>query len=149
MLVLLWDKAQPAYWVRSIFLQLVYERKGKIAYCTIAIILSADKKTKMVELSRLTKRNGELIRIKKKIGSYYEELGYDLLNDDDGIITEEISDQCHSNGPRIVGKIFQRWLLGQGRHPVTWRTLIEVLKNIELSELAKDIESCLCPDGLP
>ena len=149
MLVLLWDKAQPAYWVRSTSLQLVYERKGKIAYCTIAIIQSSDEKPKMLELSHLKKRNGEFIRIKKKIGSYYEDLGHDLLKDDDGVITTEIRNECHYNGPQIVGEIFQRWLLGQGRHPVIWRTLIEVLKNIELSELAKDIESCLCPDGLP
>ena len=103
----------------------------------------------MLELSHLKKRNGEFIRIKKKIGSYYEDLGHDLLKDDDGVITTEIRNECHYNGPQIVGEIFQRWLLGQGRHPVTWRTLIEVLKNIELSELAKDIESYLCPDGLP
>ena len=103
----------------------------------------------MSELSHLKKRNGVSIRIKQKIGSYYEELGYDLLKDDDGAITKQISDEYHSNGPRIVGEIFHRWLKGEGRHPVRWRTLIEVLRNIELSVLAKDIESCLCTDGLP
>ena len=131
------------------FLQLVYERKEKMAYCTIAIVRSADKKPTMSELSHLKKKNEVSIPIKKRIGIYYEDLGYDLLNDDDGAITKQISDEYHSNGQRIVGQIFQRWLQGQGRHPVTWRTLIEVLRNIELSVLATDIESCLCPDGLP
>ena len=148
-LVLFGDKAQPAYWVRSTFHQLVYERKEKHYYFTIAIYVPADKKPTMSELSHLKKNNGVSIPIKQKIGSYYEELGYDLLKDDDGAITNQIIEEYHSNGPRIVGKIFQRWLQGQGKHPVTWRTLIEVLRNIELSVLAMDIESCLCPDGLP
>ena len=103
----------------------------------------------MSELSYLKKKDGEFIRIKQKIQSNYEDLGYDLLKDDDGSITKQISDEYHSKRQRIVGEIFHRWLKGEGRHPVSWRTLIEVLRNIELSVLAMDIESCLCTDGLP
>ena len=39
----------------------------------------------------------------------------------------------------VVGE----WLSGEGRRPVTWRTLISVLNEIECSELAKDVVSTL------
>ena len=34
------------------------------------------------------------------------------------------------------------WIVGRGKHPVTWKTLIEVLYDIELMKtLAKEIET--------
>ena len=35
-----------------------------------------------------------------------------------------------------------KWeIVGRGKHPVTWKTLIEVLYDIELKTLAKEIET--------
>ena len=35
----------------------------------------------------------------------------------------------------------KEWIVGRGKHPVTWKTLIEVLYDIELKTLAKEIET--------
>ena len=47
--------------------------------------------------------------------------------------------ECHSRPERIVIKILQEWLQGNGLLPVTWNTLIETLRKTGLPELAADI----------
>ena len=44
---------------------------------------------------------------------------------------------------KINFQIFQKWIQGKGKLPVEWPTLIEVLKNIELVQLANEIEQNL------
>ena len=70
-------------------------------------------------------------------------LGTLLLNDDTGDITDAIIDECRENASRINRKILQQWIQGKGRQPVTWDTLVGVLRRINLSELASTIESAL------
>ena len=38
-------------------------------------------------------------------------------------------------------EIIEEWVTGKGKHPVTWKTLTEVLRDIELSTLAEEIEA--------
>ena len=38
-------------------------------------------------------------------------------------------------------EIIEEWIAGKGKHPVTWKTLIKVLRDIELSTLAEEIEA--------
>ena len=115
----------------------------------MTIILTADETPNMSDLSRLEGKKGIFIAIPREVGTYYSSLGYNLLNDHSGAVTRQIIEKCLQDGPRIVNDIFYQWRQGQGREPVTWRTLIEVLRKIGLSDLATDIESCLCPHGLP
>ena len=35
--------------------------------------------------------------------------------------------------------IFEQWIAGRGKQPVTWTTLVEVLYDVELTALASDI----------
>ena len=37
--------------------------------------------------------------------------------------------------------IEEQWVAGKGIHPVNWKTLTEVLRDIELSMLAEEIEA--------
>ena len=37
----------------------------------------------------------------------------------------------------------KQWLLGKGKRPVSYATLVECLKDAKLNELAEDIESVL------
>ena len=54
----------------------------------------------------------------------------------------------HLNDPeRINIEILQEWVTGRGKQPVTWTTLVEVLRDIELSVLAAEIEAVKCPAG--
>ena len=74
-----------------------------------------------------------------QIGTNYWDLGILLLNDAKGAVTEAIVKQYHEDAAKINREILQRWIQGQGM-PVEWATLIEVLKDIELTELAREIE---------
>ena len=49
-----------------------------------------------------------------------------------------------NDAEQINMEIFQQWITGRGRHPVTWKTLTQVLNDIELSRLAGEIEDVKC-----
>ena len=83
------------------------------------------------------------INIVKRIGIHFRELGPLLLRDDDGMMTQAIGDECHNNAAKINYEILKRWLQGEGKKPLQWSTLVDVLKKIELSELAFTIEENL------
>ena len=95
------------------------------------------------ELTYLPTGSGGGIRIIQRIGIEYLSLGTLLLNDDDGAITRAIITANHYQPKSINHEILSKWCQGQGRQPVTWTTLIEVLYEIELSELAQDIRSVM------
>ena len=38
-------------------------------------------------------------------------------------------------------EVIEEWVAGKGIHPVNWKTLTEVLRDIELSRLAEEIEA--------
>ena len=50
-----------------------------------------------------------------------------------------------NDAERINTEILQEWLTEKGKQPVTWTTLIEVLRDIELTALAGEIEAVKCP----
>ena len=52
-----------------------------------------------------------------------------------------------NNAEQINTEILQEWLTGRGKQPVNWATLVEVLRDIELSALAGDSEAVKCPAG--
>ena len=69
--------------------------------------------------------------------------GINLLNDEDGSKTSGFEDRFGRDSYRISLEIFKLWLQGQGRKPVTWATLVSVLKDIDLLVLANEIETSL------
>jgi GTPase SAR1 family protein len=60
-----------------------------------------------------------------------------LLNDHRGNVVQTIDER------ELNFEILRRWIRGGGRTPVTWGTLVEVLKEAGLKSLAGDIESSL------
>ena len=50
-----------------------------------------------------------------------------------------------NDAERINTEIIHEWLAENGKQPVNWKTLIEVLRDIELSALADEIEAVKCP----
>ena len=66
-----------------------------------------------------------------------------LLNDDTGAITDTLAEQFHRNALDINSEVLKRWLRGNDLSPVTWETLVGVLKSIGLKELARKIETSL------
>ena len=45
---------------------------------------------------------------------------------------------------QINTEVLRQWIMGRGKHPVTWKTLTQVLHDIELSRLAGEIEDVKC-----
>ena len=86
------------------------------------------------------KTSSGTVNIAKRIGTDYNLLGIFLLQDEDGMVTDAIADEHHHNAFKVNNEILKQWIQGKGRQPVQWSTLIDVLKEIELSELAKMIE---------
>ena len=41
-------------------------------------------------------------------------------------------------------KVFQEWLSGSGRKPVSWDTLVAVLQDVEHCSLAKSVREAKC-----
>ena len=103
------------------------------------------KATDQPTLLQLTyfKTQSDSINIAEQIGTSYRNLGLHLLEDANGVVTKAIRDQYHHDAATINYEILQRWIQGKGMQPVQWSTLIDVLKKIELSPLAKKITDSL------
>ena len=80
------------------------------------------------------------INIPEEIGSKYREFGLFLLEDYNGAKIRALAHKYMNDANRINIEILEEWITGRGKHPVTWKTLIEVLHDIELSTLAEKIE---------
>ena len=104
-------------------------------------VKATDRPT-LLQLTYFKTRSGS-INITEQIGTSYRNLGLHLLEDANGVVTKAIRDQYHHNAATINYEILQRWIQGAGMQPVQWSTLIDVLKKIELSPLAKEIADSL------
>lgn len=104
--------------------------------------LSDQQQVTLIELTNFKTTSGT-INITEQIGTHYKALGIQLLEDTTASITNAIEKECLLKATDINLKIFERWIVGQGRKPITWASLIEVLRNIGLSELAYEIETNL------
>ena len=83
------------------------------------------------------------VNIVSEIGANYTTFGILLLDDQTGARITAIAQKHANNGEHINMEILQEWLQGRGKGPVTWQTLIEILKDTGLSELAKVIKANL------
>lgn len=81
------------------------------------------------------------INIPQEIGTKYCQFGIHLLNDHNGTRVKNIEHSCHKESERINLNIIQEWVAGKGKKPVNWKTLTEVLHDIELCALASEIEA--------
>ena len=102
------------------------------------LVLSA--KPTLPMLTFLPTRSGDGIKIIQRIGVKFRTLGTLLLADDDGAKTEAMIVSHHHQPADITRGILSSWLNGGGRKPVTWDTFIAVLHQVDLQELAQDIE---------
>ena len=87
----------------------------------------------------------ELLQFKilTEIGTKYMQFGALLLDDSTGARVRNLENQHQRDAERINQEILQEWLTGSGKKPVTWKTLVEVLRDIELSTLADDIAAAV------
>ena len=96
-----------------------------------------------MQLTILSVDGGKNLNIIQKTSIHYANLGMILLDDKNQEKVDGLK-MKHCNDPvDIVTAIYKMWINGTGRKPVTWQTLIDVLKDIELSSLAEEIETGL------
>ena len=82
------------------------------------------------------------LRVHQQVAANYNyfTFGILLLNDKTGGRMNIIEDECRGKPERIVLRILQEWLEGKGL-PVTWESLIQTLRDTDLSVLAEQIEA--------
>ena len=95
------------------------------------------------ELLISPKLNGEFIDIIEQISTMYHKFGALLLKDTNGAITAGIIASAGSQTEVINTKILTQWLQKTGRTPQTWDTLVSVLDDTGLKDLANTIRENL------
>ena len=104
--------------------------------------VSATERPTLVKLLKFPIRDGEShINIIEKIGTDYNTFGVLLLEDKTGDKVKSLESHYKEDPERINQEIFRRWLRGEGKQPVMWKTLIEVLHDSRLSCVSEEIEA--------
>jgi len=94
----------------------------------------------LIELVRFRGRKTR-INVPQEISTKYYKFGILLLDDPNGARVRSMEHEHRGNAERINEEILQEWISGKGKMPVNWKTLIEVLQDVELSILASEIEA--------
>ena len=89
-----------------------------------------------------------MVSVPVEIATKYVQFGTFLLDDRNGSRVKIMAHKHLNDAERINTEILEEWLTGRGKQPVTWATLVEVLRDIELSTLAGDISTSRCPSEL-
>ena len=101
-------------------------------------IVIADHPT-VVECIRFRGRERR-INIAQEIGTKYYYFGILLLEDTTGGRLHNMERQYREDAEKINLEILCEWINGKGKLPVSWKTLIEVLRDIGLHVLASEID---------
>ena len=105
-------------------------------------------KPTLPELLKFTCPDGRVVSVPVEIATKYVQFGTFLLDDRNGSRVKIMARKHHYDAEQINIEILQEWLTGRGKQSVTWATLVEVLRDIELSTLASDISTSKCPSEL-
>lgn len=102
----------------------------------------------LVDIINFETSSGENIKILEQIGTHYSDFGILLLQDKNGAVVQSIIEEANNKAVKINRDILTKWLEGTGKQPITWATLIGVLKDINLRVLAKKLEDNLTIPGM-
>lgn len=98
----------------------------------------------MYQLLSFPLSEGRGVNIPKEIGTRYMPFGILLLQDRTGALVDSIAHQNHKVPIDVNLEILKKWSCGDnGMKPVSWRTLVDCLKQIEMTTLAGNIEQKL------
>ena len=103
------------------------------------LLLYIDEVPTLRELLCFPIMPGRKVNLLEKIGSDYFMFGILLLEDDDGDQIFAFEKEQMKNAVDICRQIVKLWLKGKGKQPVTWSTLVTVLQEMDLNQLAKNI----------
>jgi len=106
----------------------------------ISVLSFADKRPEMNELYCIRDQQNRRIQLISTVQTNFAALGL-TLNLHYSII-ESIEQRNYSQEISCT-KILSHWLKGNGRTPVTWKTLLEALRDCAFMQLAEDLEKAL------
>ena len=86
----------------------------------------------------LLERKDRTVNVIEKVAYKWEKVATRLHFEFSDI--QRIKKDCHHQTVDASRHMFGEWLEGRGRKPVTWATLIKVLNETELAEIARDLE---------
>ena len=84
--------------------------------------------------------SNKFLNIIKIIAKEVDDLGIFLLSYE---MTDIIKTRFNNDLVKTTKEVLHQWIQGKGKQPVTWKTFIEVLRKIELSVVADQIEDSL------
>ena len=110
--------------------------------CCNASPLTGEKPA-LAQLKMMKTTTGEKIKIIESVAARWKEVG-DLLDFDPEGRTLELIEASNQQKGLVVccREMFMSWLKGKGRE-ATWKVLIELLNDIDQSELAKQVKNAL------
>jgi hypothetical protein len=100
-------------------------------------------KLRHLELPKSSDGKKRPFDVAERIADSYKEVGGELLQD---LYGNKVEIKHTDNNFKLVNTnvaILKKWLEGDGKKPVTWRILIQVLDKHGLAELAQDIRKAL------
>ena len=101
-----------------------------------------DAKPNLAKLALLRTTDGKKIKIIESVAPIWQDLG-DMLNfDERGSLLSLIKKEHPGDLKACCRTMFQHWLNGNGL-PCTWCTLVELLYDLDMKNLAEEIESAL------
>ena len=84
--------------------------------------------------------SGDKLNLAVEISDHYS-FSIQLLEDESGNILSLISHDVGNSHERILQEVFKKWLNGQGKPIKTWKTIVQVLKDLKMLRLAERLES--------
>ena len=104
---------------------------------------SAAKSPTLAKLMKMETTTGEKIEIIKSVAPHWKQLGALLDFDDEGRTLSLIeADHQQKGHVACCQEMFTLWLNGKGKK-ATWEVLLELLDDIDQSELARKVKAAL------
>ncbi|CAI8040948.1 hypothetical protein GBAR_LOCUS22761 [Geodia barretti] len=101
-------------------------------------------KPKFSDLMTLKTVAGDEIKLLKKLKRRWKELCVYSGIDKEGETIRKVESKHGSHGDdQCMYDVVQRWLDHQGLEPITWATFIEILEDMNLTELSRDVHRAL------
>lgn len=94
----------------------------------------------LIHLS-LADRNVNLLQ---EVGTKYKSFGTLLLEDSTGSKMAAIEHALGRNIEDINYRVFQDWIGGNGKMPVSWDSLVSVLQDVKMESLAEAVQEVKC-----
>ena len=104
----------------------------------IIILFCVDGVPTLREMISFPMRGGK-VNLVEYIAPDYFTFGILLLEDDNGAKICALQKKLMKNATDICRQVLMLWLKGMGKQPVTWSTLVTVLQESDLNQLAQNI----------